>query len=262
MLLGLVRPTAGRALVMGYDVQRQPVAALHSVGAMVEAPAFYPYLSGRDNLRVLARAGGLDEGRVGHALDLVELAGRARDRLKATLRGCASAWRSPQRCSTSRNWLSSTNQPTGGDPAGQQEIRELIRTLVRSGRTISGFPPICFTRSSSCASVLAILKEGRADRGGRGGRTAAARAGCAGPRRRRPSVAIALLRETGWIDRVELRGDALLVDAPVERAAEINALLAAHAIAVAEFRGHRAAARRLFPRSDTNRGCGTWRIGG
>src|SRR5262245_21699162 len=77
MLLGLVRPTAGRAMVMGYDVQRQPAQALQAVGAMVEMPAFYPYLSGRDNLRVLARAGGLPEARVVAALDLVELSDRA-----------------------------------------------------------------------------------------------------------------------------------------------------------------------------------------
>src|SRR5512145_736641 len=59
MLLGLVRPTSGRASVLGYDVQQQPAQALQGVGAMVEAPAFYPYLSGRDNLRVMAAVSGL-----------------------------------------------------------------------------------------------------------------------------------------------------------------------------------------------------------
>ncbi|HEX9371446.1 MAG TPA: ATP-binding cassette domain-containing protein, partial [Roseiflexaceae bacterium] len=59
MLLGLVRPTEGRATVLGRDVVRETEQALSGVGAMIEAPAFYPYLSGRDNLRVLARAAGL-----------------------------------------------------------------------------------------------------------------------------------------------------------------------------------------------------------
>src|SRR4051812_48327764 len=68
LLLGLLRPTAGRALLMGCDVQILPEQALRDVGAMVESPAFYPYLSGRDNLRVLARAGGLPETRVSAAL--------------------------------------------------------------------------------------------------------------------------------------------------------------------------------------------------
>src|SRR5690242_8765037 len=77
MLLALVRPTSGRAIVLGYDVQRQPELALRRVGAMVEAPAFYPYLSGRDNLRVLARADGLPDSRAGAALDIVELTERA-----------------------------------------------------------------------------------------------------------------------------------------------------------------------------------------
>jgi len=67
MLLGLIRPTAGSAQVLGYDVQRDAAQALTGVGAMIEAPAFYPYLSGRDNLRVLARAGGLPPSRVSAA---------------------------------------------------------------------------------------------------------------------------------------------------------------------------------------------------
>src|SRR5687767_15920029 len=51
MLLGLVKPTAGRAIVLGHEVARDPERALAGIGAMIEAPAFYPYLSGRDNLR-------------------------------------------------------------------------------------------------------------------------------------------------------------------------------------------------------------------
>ena len=46
MLLGLIRPTSGRAFVLGYDIQKETAAALREVGAMIEAPAFYPYLSG------------------------------------------------------------------------------------------------------------------------------------------------------------------------------------------------------------------------
>lgn len=62
MLLGLVRPSSGQAIVLGHDVARAPAAALARVGAMIEAPAFYPYLSGYDNLRVLCKAGGAARG--------------------------------------------------------------------------------------------------------------------------------------------------------------------------------------------------------
>src|SRR6266498_6000535 len=63
MLLGLIRPSAGRAIVLGHDIAHEPEQALAGVGAMIEAPAFYPYLSGRDNLHALARAGGVAAAR-------------------------------------------------------------------------------------------------------------------------------------------------------------------------------------------------------
>src|ERR1041384_1279566 len=69
MLLGLIRPTSGTAKVLG----KAPGAANTSVGALVEGPGFYPYLSGRDNLRVLARYRGLDDAAVGDALTKVDL---------------------------------------------------------------------------------------------------------------------------------------------------------------------------------------------
>src|ERR1700749_2631482 len=78
MLLGLVRPTSGTAAVLG-----QPPGApagLARTGALIEGPGFYPYLSGADNLRVLARYGGQDEVAVSAALELVDLGGRAGDR--------------------------------------------------------------------------------------------------------------------------------------------------------------------------------------
>src|ERR687891_1032143 len=78
MLLGLVRPTAGEAAVLG-AAPGSP-QGLGRIGAMVEAPAFYPYLSGRDNLRVLARYAGVPDERVDAVLAEVGLSARARDR--------------------------------------------------------------------------------------------------------------------------------------------------------------------------------------
>src|ERR671930_549928 len=71
MLLGLVRPTAGSALVLGAAPGSPD--ALARTGALIETPTFYPYLSGRDNLRVLARHAGVPDTRIGPALDEVEL---------------------------------------------------------------------------------------------------------------------------------------------------------------------------------------------
>src|SRR4051812_17247859 len=78
MLLGLIRPTSGSALVLG----RPPGSpeGLSRTGALIETPAFYPFLSGRDNLRVLARHAGVDESRVAPVLREVGLDGRGADR--------------------------------------------------------------------------------------------------------------------------------------------------------------------------------------
>src|SRR3954447_10461415 len=78
MVLGLVRPSSGRATVLGAAPGSR--TAVTGTGALVEGPGFYPYLSGRDNLRVMARYRGLPESGVDVALKRVELAGRGRDR--------------------------------------------------------------------------------------------------------------------------------------------------------------------------------------
>src|SRR5436305_10751518 len=77
MLLGLIRPTAGRAIIFGMDNSYQLPAILQHIGAIVETPVFYPYLSGLDNLRVIAASSGMRQGkanrrRIDEGLDLVE----------------------------------------------------------------------------------------------------------------------------------------------------------------------------------------------
>ena len=245
MLLGLIRPTGGRALVLGHDVAREPEQALAGVGAMVEAPAFYPYLSGRDNLRVLARAVGLAERRVDAALGAVELADRARDKFRAYSQGmrqrlaiAAALLHDPR--------LIILDEPTNGlDPAGQIEIRELIRTLAASGRTIFLSSHVLYEVEQLCDQV-AILKQGRVVARGavvellrRGHRVLVRVAGDA-------AAAAELLRGVAWVGGVEPRGDALLVEASVERAAELNMLLAGQRIAVAEIRAEERHLEDLF----------------
>ncbi|HEX3732601.1 MAG TPA: ATP-binding cassette domain-containing protein, partial [Mycobacteriales bacterium] len=78
MLLGLVQPTSGRAEVLG--THPGDPAALARLGMLVETPAFYPYLSGRDNLRVMARYLGMADSWVDEALHTMDLSGRGRDK--------------------------------------------------------------------------------------------------------------------------------------------------------------------------------------
>ena len=134
MLAGLVRPTAGSASVLG-DQPGSP-QALARTGVLIEAPRFYPYLSGRDNLRVVARYAGVGDRRVDLALDTVDLAGRGGDRyagyslgMKQRLGVAAALLKDPE--------LLILDEPTNGlDPAGMRDMRALLRDLGERGHTV------------------------------------------------------------------------------------------------------------------------------
>jgi ABC-type multidrug transport system ATPase subunit len=134
MLLGLVRPTSGTALVLGAR-PGSPQSLAH-VGALIETPAFYPFLSGRDNLRVLARYSGTPEMRIQPVLEEVGLAARGSDRfgtyslgMKQRLGIAAALLKDPE--------LLILDEPTNGmDPAGMAEMRTFIRELGRGRRTV------------------------------------------------------------------------------------------------------------------------------
>lgn len=137
MLLGLVKPTAGTARILGhaFDDRR---ALCTQVGAIIETPAFYPYLSGEQNLRVLAdsSAAPVAPKRIPELLERVGLASRARDKtgtysmgMKQRLGIAAVLLTDPE--------LLFLDEPTNGlDPAGMHEMRTLLSTLAQEGRTV------------------------------------------------------------------------------------------------------------------------------
>jgi ABC-2 type transport system ATP-binding protein len=136
MMLGLIRPTAGSVRLFGRDPMSS-VRALDGVAGFVEAPRFYPYLTGRRNLELLASFdGGESRGRIGAALDTVELADRAGDRVGGYSHGmrqrlgiAAALLRDPR--------LMLLDEPaTGLDPAGMRDMRRLIRRLADGGMTV------------------------------------------------------------------------------------------------------------------------------
>ena len=136
MMLGLIRPTAGSVQLFGRD-PLVSVRALEGVAGFVEEPRFYPYLSARKNLELLAAFdGGEARGRIDEVLDLVELADRARDRLGSYSHGmrqrlgiAAALLRAPR--------LLLLDEPTTGlDPGGIRDMRLLIHRLAESGITV------------------------------------------------------------------------------------------------------------------------------
>jgi ABC-2 type transport system ATP-binding protein len=136
MMLGLIRPTAGSVRVFGRDPW-ESVRALDGVAGFVEAPTFYPYLSGRRNLELLAAFDGHGASkRIDAALDRVELSDRAADRVGGYSHGmrqrlgiAAALLRDPR--------LLLLDEPTTGlDPAGMRDMRVLIRRLSQQGITI------------------------------------------------------------------------------------------------------------------------------
>ena len=135
MLLGLVKPSAGNARILERSIA-EPEAYLPFVGAMIEGPAFYPALSGRENLRVLARLGDFPYERVEELLELVGLADRATSKFKTYSLGMK------QRLGIAAALLPNPkvlilDEPVNGlDPAGIHEVRNLLRSLADSGISI------------------------------------------------------------------------------------------------------------------------------
>ena len=135
MLLGLVAPTEGAGTVLGHPLD-DPGSYLHRVGALIEGPAFYPGLTGAQNLAVIATAGGHDPAQVAELLELVGLASRGDDRfsgyslgMKQRLGIAAALLGNPD--------LLILDEPTNGlDPAGVHEMRQLIGRLADGSRTV------------------------------------------------------------------------------------------------------------------------------
>ena len=135
MLLGLISHTGGNGQVLDASID-EPEKYLSQVGAMIEGPAFYPALTGAENLRVLATLGGFPQERVQTLLNQVGLGDRAKSKYKTYSLGmkqrlgiAAALLPNPK--------LLMLDEPTNGlDPEGIQEVRALLRQLADNGTTV------------------------------------------------------------------------------------------------------------------------------
>jgi ABC-2 type transport system ATP-binding protein len=233
-LLGLVAPTGGTCRAFGADVRTDLPSVLPRVGALVEAPALFPTMSARTNLALLARTAGLPAHRVDDVLGRVGLAGREGDLVRTYSLGmrqrlglAAALLRDPE--------LLVLDEPSNGlDPAGMREVRELLRSLGREGRTVFVSSHLLTEVEQVCDRV-AILARGRCV-------TAGPVAEVVGHRLRGVAVRVADVAAAERVVAdagigVALDADGLLVvDVPGAHGAAVAELLGRHGIWPSELR--------------------------
>jgi ABC-2 type transport system ATP-binding protein len=164
MLLGLAEATAGQINLLGHSIPKQVGDVLPKVGALVEGPAFYPYMSGRNNLMRMDSAdrnsnSGTREKRVDAALERVGLSNAAKKKVHAyslgmkQRLGLANALLKPRE-------LLILDEPTNGlDPQGTREVRNLIRSLAAEGITIF-LSSHLLTEIEQLCSHVAVMRAG------------------------------------------------------------------------------------------------------
>ena len=223
MLLGLISPSSGSATVLGESISH-PERYLPKIGAMIEGPAFYPALSGRENLKFLAELGGFPLSRVDELLTKVDLAERGGSKFKTYSLGmkqrlgiAAALLPNPE--------LLILDEPTNGlDPQGIQEIRNIIRDLADSGTSVFVSSHILSELEMIC-EYLVMLREGKVIFSGRTQELLTSHKPVIIAR---PEYEVDLAKLTKKIDEVgystKIIEGAVHISAPAEVSAEINRL--------------------------------------
>jgi ABC-2 type transport system ATP-binding protein len=233
LMLGLIKPTSGTVVIFGHDVSRGLRDTLPRVGAMVENPAFYPYLSGKDNMIVMSRAAGLENAnRIEDLLEMVGLLARADDKyetyslgMKQRLAIAAALLNDPE--------LILLDEPALGlDAAGIKQVRELLRHLQSAGKTLFVSSHFLHEVEQVCDKV-AVIAHGRLVGGGEVRELLQLTTGLR-LRLEKREKAKAILSEVDWVSSATEDGDYLVVEAPHEKAADLNALLAKEGLYLSE----------------------------
>lgn len=235
MLLGLIMPTSGSIELFGQDTRNGLPPLLKRVSAVLESAPFYPHLSGYDNLRIFARTiGNIDNSRIDEVLKIVGLKKRAKSKARTYSLGMK------QRLSVATALLNDPeliilDEPTNGlDPSGIIEFRELMKSLGEQGKTLFLSSHLLHEVEQVCDHV-AIINRGRFIAQGpvaellRRGKMLQLRVP-------NPDAAAALLTDIEWIKEIEVDDNYVFVEAPEEKAADINSILVNGGIRVSEMK--------------------------
>ncbi len=235
MLLGITTPSAGDISLFELEGRDALHRARQRIGATLETPNFYPYLSGRDNLRIVANVKRVERAEIERVLDVVGLTKRARDRfgtyslgMKQRLALAATMLGRPE--------LIILDEPANGlDPEGMREIREVIGRLADDGTTVFLSSHLLHEVERTCTHV-AIIKRGRIVMQSPvrelvvGLNTAAPTRPVAEVRGPEPAVLEAILQTYPDAAGVERDGDTLLVALTADDPAALNAFCAEHGV--------------------------------
>jgi ABC-2 type transport system ATP-binding protein len=161
MALGLIAPTSGSVEILGFEVRSHRSQVLPRVGALVESPALYGYLSGRDNLRAVGNVlGGASEKRIDEVLEIVALKGRDMDRVKTYSLGMKQRLGLALALLNDPDVLILDEPANGLDPAGIVEMRDLLRDLAGQGKTVFISSHVLSEVQQICTRV-AIINHGK-----------------------------------------------------------------------------------------------------
>ena len=247
MIVGLIRPTAGRITINGLDARRQFLDAIAQVGSMVDIPAFYGAFSGRRNLALLAQtSGGVPRGRIDEVIDVVGLTGAARRKVKHYSHGMRQRLAIAQALLT-RPPLMILDEPTTGlDPEGKFELLHLLRRLAREERITIFLSSHLLEEVEEICNRAAIIKEGRLlvcgdVRGLLAEEFRSYRVQVTDVRR-----ALALLEGQPWVERVEAVDGRLVVTCRQEDAGQIAERLVPSGVGISELSPQVKSLRTLF----------------
>lgn len=160
MLVGLIRPTAGRVTICGYDLRREFEQAMRCVGCIVENPDLYRFMTGRENLEHFARMLGTDLSDVERVAALVNMAHRLDQKVETYSLGMRQRLGIAQAMLGKPRVLILDEPANGLDPAGIREIRELLRQLASEGMSVFVSSHLLAEVELMCDRV-AIIHKGR-----------------------------------------------------------------------------------------------------
>ena len=245
MILGLIAPTSGSVELFGMKQDGNRWPALRRIGAIIEEPAFYPYLSGWKNLEVLRRTiGGIPVSKITEVLERVNLLDRAKDQyghysmgMKQRLGIASTLLRDPE--------LIILDEPTNGlDPAGTKEIRDLIPCLAHESRAVMLCSHLLHEVEMVCDHV-AIIQKGTVIRNATI-KELLSQGNLFQIKTEKPDETLAILSALPWVKSAKRDGEYVVMDIPAGSKGKVTQALAEKGIFASEMTNRTSSLEDVF----------------